>query len=221
VNWSRIRLLSGLIGFLAVILALEWLLPDPPPPAGTPVALLRSRPPAAIATRDTGDWVETVLARPVFSISRRPPKVAAGGHAETAAGEARLSGIMITRAGRRAIFAPEGGGKPLVLAEGASVNQSTIRSILADRVVLAGGAVLRPSYDRNRSNQTTPPFFQTIQQNFPAAPNPYLPNFAQPNFPQPGLQPPQAGGDDGTPPPPTPLQPMQPFRGNMIPPRRE
>jgi hypothetical protein len=124
---------------------------------------------------------------------------------------------MITRAGRRAIFAPEGGGKQLVLAEGASVNQTTISSIQPDRVVLAGGAVLRPTYDRNRPQ--TVPLFQPITPNFqPGFPQP---GFPQPGFAQPGFQPAapmaSAGAEDGVQPPPPP----QPFRGPMIPQRRE
>ena len=228
------RLLAGLAAVLAVLLGLEWALPGQAAPAGV-VPLARLHPAsqvAALPARQTAVWGGAVLARPVFSISRRPPHVAVRGPQETAAGQARLSGIMISRWGRRAIFAPEGGGHALVLPEGASVNQTTIRSILPDRVVLAGGAVLRPSYDRNRPVATTAPAFQPITPGFnPAFPNANFPapggvfgnpNFATPGFAQPSLQPrvipPEPGDNDDV-----VQHPVVPqiFRGATIPPRRE
>ncbi len=218
-TWPTPRLMAGVLAVLALILALEWLVPDAPPPAVSPARVRAAATSPVLAARQTGTWVAAVLARPVFSISRRPPKVVAGSH-EQVAGEARLAGIMITRAGRRAIFAPEGGGKPLVLGEGASVNQSTIRSIQADRVLLASGAALRPTYDRNRVPSPPVPF-QPVQSAFqPGFVNPNFPN--NPAFPpgtaNPNLQilsPPQAN-EDGVPTPPPPV-----FRGAPIPQRRE
>ena len=229
------RLLVGLAATLAVLLALEWALPGRAAPEGV-VPLARLRPAAqaaALPARQAVVWAGAVLARPVFSISRRPPRVTVKGPAEVAAGQARLSGIMITRSGRRAIFAPEGGGHALVLPEGASVNQSTIRSILPDRVVLAGGAVLRPSYDRNRPTATTPSSFQPVVPAFnPVFPNTNFPgtggvfgnnpNFGAPGFVQPQVQPrviqPEPGDNDDV-----VQRPVVPpiFRGTTIPPRRE
>ena len=242
---SPARLLTGLLAVLALLLAVEWLLPDaPPPPSSVPLSHLRgSTRAASLPARETAVWGETILARPVFSISRRPPKIAAKGSSETPAGQSRLAGIMITRSGRRAIFAPEGGGKQMVLAEGSMVNQSTIRSILPDRVVLAGGAVLRPTYDRNRAASliTTPPFqppttfqppsfqppgFQQNGPNFqPTVPglfgtgNPLPGGLPQPGGPQGIPVPHESDGDDAAPQRP-PIPPAM-FRGTIIPQRRE
>ena len=151
------RLATGLAVLLAAILGLEWVLPgQPSPAAAVPLAHLQAAGrAAALPARKTSVWAEATLARPVVSISRRPPKVTAAGVALAAPGQARLAGIMITRYGRQAIFAPEGGGRALVLAEGGAVNQTTIRSILPDRVVLVSGAVLHPAYDRNRPAAST------------------------------------------------------------------
>ena len=227
------RLLVGLAALLAVLLGLEWALPEQAAPAGVvPLARLRTAAPAAaLPARQTAAWSGAVLARPVFSISRRPPRVTVRNPGEAAVGQARLSGIMITRSGRRAIFAPEGGGHALVLAEGASVNQTTIRSILPDRVVLAGGTVLRPSYDRNRSIVPTTPVFQPATPGFaPVFPNANFPgsggvfgtpNLIAPNFQppvQPRVIPPEPGDNDDV-----VQRPVVPpiFRGAPIPPRRE
>lgn len=237
---TRMGWLVGLCLFLGVLLGAIWLWPaEGPPPPGPPARFRAANRSVTLAARETGSWAGVILARPVFSISRRPPKVVAGGRAETAPGQARLSGIMITRLGRRAIFAPDGGGHAMVLAERAQVNQGTIRSILPDRVVMADGTVLRPSYDRNRAPgvNTTLPYQPPVA--FNPQPNPIFngpgggpganfqnpgmlgnPAFAQPGTPfgfQPPANPAEATGD-GQPQPP---MPPPAFRGTMIPPRRE
>jgi hypothetical protein len=221
-----LRLGVGVMAALGLALLLEWTLPDGGGDAA-PVAALRlarGAPKTPLIERAAANWAETILARPLFSASRRPPRVAAGARDDSAPDEARLSGIMISRFGRRAIFAPAGGGKPLVLGEGAQVNQSTIRSISPDRVVLASGTVLVPAFDKNRVPTAYTPPFQPPVPNFPNAPfvNGNIPNggFALPRMPQPPqiqpqeAQPGQPGDGQAVPPAP-------PFRGPIIPNRRE
>ncbi len=232
------RLLGAAIGVLALVLVLEWLWPagDAAGPVFLPAHGARPHPATPAAVRETSGWGATVLERPVFSISRRPPRVAARSAGQAVAGQARLSGIMIGHAGRRAIFAPEGGGKPLVLAEGATINDSTIRRIQPDRVILASGQVMLPAYDKSgRGSAITPPLVPAFQPGFPnqgfpnpAFPNPAFPNqgfpnpgFPNPGFPNPGftpqgIQPPPPPGVDDV---PTPGMPTS--RNPMIPQRRE
>lgn len=234
---NRLNLLAGLNLALVLILAVEWFWPAAGPPALSPEARFHTAARSVTtAQRETGTWAGLILARPVFSISRRPPKVVAGGRNETAPGQARLSGIMINGGIKRAIFAPDGGGHALVLAEHAQVNQNTIRSIYPDRVVMADGTVLRPAYDRNRApGVTTTIPYQPPAPNFPIPlfNNPNNPGFPPPAFSPPGFQgqtfqppgtqapnfgPPgqQNGGDDG------PLQQqVQPIFRGIIPPRRD
>jgi len=191
------RLLWSGIAAFGLVLAFEWGWPaggDPlVPPPRLPIGHAVGQP---AALRETAAWGETILQRPLFTISRRPPRAVRNGGQVAAVGQARLAGIMISRTGRRAIFAPEGGGKQRVLAEGAAVNDSTIRRIQPDRVILASGTVLLPAYDKNRSQATTPPF-QPPPPNFAppgftapgfpgAAFNPAFPN---PNFPNPAMAP--------------------------------
>lgn len=212
------RVLWAATGALALLLVLEWVWP-----AGGASGTAVSRAAVQVqvhapglAARDTSAWVNAVLARPVFSISRRPPPVTKGLRGVAVLDQARLAGIMITRYGRRAIFAPQGGGKPLVLAEGAPVNEGTIRFIQPDRVVMASGAVIRLSYDKTKAATTTG--FMPFAPGFP---NPGFPNpgFPPQNFPNLGLLPAQQppGEENGQPVPPPP----QMLRGNMIPQRRE
>jgi hypothetical protein len=82
-------------------------------------------------------WVATSLARPLFNVDRRPvASTESGTNAATAL--PRLSGIMITQAGRRAIFAPTGAGKPQVVVEGGTVGGNLVQSITLEEVVLIG-----------------------------------------------------------------------------------
>jgi hypothetical protein len=171
---------------LLAITIIEWL-PSAAPPVPKPVA----RPAHSVASakpaedRDTDGWADTITERPLFTIGRRPPKVAAG-HQQAGAGLPRLAGIMVSPYGKRAIFMPEG-GKPLVVSEGGKVDTSTIRSIATNQVVLIGPTgettVLVPLLDKQRAVVTGPATNTT----------PFLPGGMRPGFGQPGA-PFQPGG---------------------------
>lgn len=195
----------GTCALLVAILPFEWL-PAAAPPVPKPA--VAPRPAAATPSdadqKDTGDWADTVLGRPLFTVGRRPPKSSGGGHLASNTGLPRLAGIMITPAGKKAIFAPDG-AKPLVLGEGGALDDATVRTIKRDRVVVTGPKgeqVLWPTYDHNRTGQT--PSIPTFPQpGFNGGgPTPgFGPAFpGRPNFPmQPPMPPPppQGGGDNG------------------------
>lgn len=214
----------GACAALGLLLVIEWL------PAGDPAV---TAPPLAahaahegdsheIAARDTTLWAETVIRRPLFTIGRRPARTATPSHMVSATGLPRLSGIMITAGGRRAIFMPDG-GKPLTLAEGATLDDNTVRLIAPDRVVLSGPkgeTILRPTYDSNRVVPPPP----MLPPSFNYQPQP--PAFMPPGFTPPGVQPAANGqnqeenadGAQGVPPPAMPYQPPFPgIRGPFIP----
>jgi general secretion pathway protein N len=100
------------------------------------VPATRQAPADAVADR-LQRWAATSLARPLFNPDRRPVAVAGSG-SNAAAGLPRLSGIMITEAGRRAIFAATGADKPQVVAEGGTVGGNLVQSITLEEVVLVG-----------------------------------------------------------------------------------
>jgi hypothetical protein len=77
--------------------------------------------------------VRTILTRPLFAPSRRPPAGA------IATGELlpRLAGVIIGPDIRRAIFVPAKGGV-IVVPEGGRAGDYEIRSIAPDEVVLSG-----------------------------------------------------------------------------------
>lgn len=209
----------GFCGVLMIVLALEFLPGAPLPHVRPPPVPHAVQEGDAAEIRNTDEWADTVLARPLFAPDRKPPRQHGGPAIVAANGMPRLSGIMITPAGRRAIFMPDG-GKPLVLAEGAALQDGTIARIQADRVVLngpKGELVLRPSYDSKRAipglmgGMTAPVF----QPNLPVFPNPVFSNQGvPPGFPQP--QPPQPQADDTNDGPSTPQPMVAPvFRPNM------
>jgi hypothetical protein len=104
------------------------------------------------------ELLATVLGRPLFSSSRRPPQTAAdnsGGTSDLA--DTRLTGI-VTEPGRSiAIFAVNG-AKPLKLTEGEAVSGWRIESITPREVALSGpggSKTLAPKIDPNLG--ATPP----------------------------------------------------------------
>jgi hypothetical protein len=92
-----------------------------------------------------------ILARPLFSATRRPAEAAATDHSETPLSDMRLTGILITPDQHLAIFAPAG-GKPLVRSEGEMISDWRIESIASQSVSLtgpAGATTLEPKADPN------------------------------------------------------------------------
>lgn len=91
------------------------------------------------------DWTKTVLARPLFSPSRRPAATVAAGPQQP-----RLAGIVMGPSGRRAIFAGEGDARGIVAEVGQQAGAWQIRAINETTVQVIGPEGLRtltPSRD--------------------------------------------------------------------------
>jgi hypothetical protein len=117
-------------------------------------------PTAAAPADHAGDWVATILARPLLSPDRRPPSLAS----EAPRGDRlpdglpRLSGVLVGPFGRNAVFAVEG-AKPVVVSEGGRINGWTVRLIEAGevQVVGPGGAkTVRPSFEATPAAPSPP-----------------------------------------------------------------
>ena len=94
----------------------------------------------------------TILARPLFSTTRRPPPAQRrpGGRHSTF-DDTRLAGIVTEPGHRFAIFAPAG-AKPLIVSEGDTVSGWRVDSITAREVSLSGPGgtkTLQPKIDPN------------------------------------------------------------------------
>lgn len=124
---------AGLV--LTAILAAE-LLPagaapegDAAPPPMLPTAAIVQAPPV-------GAWADTALERPLFAPDRRPPQSSPAVQAALP----RLAGTI--RDGRtvRAIFQPEGAGRPAVVARDGAVAGWIVVDIVDGMVTLARGS---------------------------------------------------------------------------------
>jgi len=130
---TQMRALAALVFLLALLLFWEWLPAGPlPPPPG-----LADRPPLA-ATDDfaanAGAWMAQILARPLFRADRRPLAVLPASVDLTVP---RLTAIVITAAGRSAIFVnPDGGAS--VLGVGGHSGVYAVQAITPDAVRLTG-----------------------------------------------------------------------------------
>lgn len=83
-------------------------------------------------------WTRLVLARPVFSATRRPNAVSVAGPRQP-----RLAGIVLGPSGRRAIFAGDGGHRGIVAAVGQQAGDWRVQAIEADSVRVIGPAGVR------------------------------------------------------------------------------
>ena len=125
------------------------------------------------------ELLATILARPLFSATRRPPP--RGGNdttAESGLTDTRLAGIVIAPGHRIAIFAPNG-AKALVVGEGETVSGWRVESITPREVSLSGPGgtkTLQPKFDPNLA---PPPIAAVGSGNPPPAaiPAPIRPGF--------------------------------------------
>ena len=153
------RLLWLVAAALAMVVVAEAIpsgrqrdLPAPATPLGTPSA-------ATVAAEPLTAWAETVLARPVFSVDRRPPAKPAASAAAGPQNLPRLAGIVVSSTGRSAIFAGEG-DHSTVVAEGAQVGSYRVVTIHADAVDVTGpgGArTVKPAYSNDPPPAAPPP----------------------------------------------------------------
>ena len=100
----------------------------------------------ALAPDRHSNWLEQILARPLFSPGRRPVEVAAAG----VAGLPRLTGVVVTGSQRIAIFAPASNGHPIIAESGAHIGEYEVKGITDAGVTVAGPhgtTLLRPAFD--------------------------------------------------------------------------
>lgn len=160
----------------------------------------------AVPANQIREWAASILARPLFEPSRRPPSVAEVSlPAQTIAPPPRVTGIVISSTGRSVIFAGGTTDKPIIATEGTRVGAYTVKSIVLGQVVVEGPSglqTLQPSYDsRSRGAPSTaatlaPQAAPQQAGRFGLPPLPGLPTLppqeGQPALPfgiQPGFQP--------------------------------
>lgn len=96
-----------------------------------------------VASEDPEDhtdaWLETALARPLFSRDRKPtPVEAKSGGGTTISSLPRLTGVVIGPFGRTAIFAGVDNGKPTAVAQGNTIGPYTVVAVEPGHVTVSG-----------------------------------------------------------------------------------
>jgi hypothetical protein len=122
--------------------------------------------------RQVQSWVDSILARPLFEPSRRPPPPVAG-PGTAASGFPRLTGIIIMPQQREAIFAVPGKAQPVVVTAGSRLNGVLIKSIEAGWIVVvdaAGAQRVRPSFSTGTATAAVPS--ASIMVDLPPVPPP-------------------------------------------------
>jgi hypothetical protein len=163
VNRALLLPLLGIIAcLLLVTIGIEILVPsDAEPELASPGS--GATPDAAAAPSGQGasaaqsaQWVATILARPLFAVSRKPDSAPAGPGpvvADEAANDLpRLSGIFVDRGSWHAMFQPTGDVPPLVVGQGEKVSGWQVDKIELTSVTLSGPkgqTTVEPKFDEN------------------------------------------------------------------------
>jgi hypothetical protein len=159
---STLRLLIIIAVALTGLIALELAMPSRGDSEITPAPAAQTAetnaPPQE--TQSPADYAATILARPLFRPDRHPYQTNDQEADSTAPVDLpRLTGILLASDLKRAIFAPEGSDKPIVVAEGENVGDWRVQEIAADSVTMSGPdgtRRLRPKFAPN-AVATTPP----------------------------------------------------------------
>ncbi len=181
-RWNALAGLILLGSALAVIVVLEGASGNNEFEPARPQTGAETAPPGFSATGQADQaerWIATALARPLFSPDRRPPPPGGGpGLAEIP----RLSGILVTPAGRSAIFAPAGASKPVVATEGTTLGAYVVKSIGPDEVTVVGPSgprLLHPAFDPTPARHLFAPAMAPPPLRHPAAEAASAPGSAQ------------------------------------------
>jgi hypothetical protein len=171
----------AILGVVAVPLGaiITWELRVAAPVIDDPPMVVRTELPVpAIARPGRPDraeqWVAAILARPLFSPTRRASvRTPQDGGTAAPPGLPRLAGILVSPLGKAAIFAGIGETKPVVVREGARVGSYVVRSIRPDQITLRGPdgeRIVSPSYEAWHAPSASPvaPMYRSEALRFPA-----------------------------------------------------
>jgi hypothetical protein len=182
---STVRLLTLVAIALAGLIVVELTMPSgvETEKASAPDAVTPETTEAQQGGESPSDFATTILARPLFRPDRHPyPTNDQDTLSAVPVDLPRLTGILLSSDLKRAIFAPEGSDRPIVVAEGESVGDWRVQEIAADSVTMTGPdgtRRLKPKFAANQA-PTTP--------GAPGAPDAAAP---EPPVPAPGAPLPQ------------------------------
>lgn len=142
---------------LAAGVGAEFVWPRLPKPAPVPVSRTASEAAKTTPADPVGVWTAAILARPLFNPDRRPTAVTAAEPTRTQQEPPRLTGILVTPQGSRAIFAAAEGERGTIVGEGMRLGAWQVVAIRSGEVQLSGpdgGRIMRPSYSNAPASST-------------------------------------------------------------------
>jgi hypothetical protein len=189
---ALIFLLAGCVILAGVLAAELTTTPAAETEAGAAAGTLRVTAQPSTALPEPGPrpeaMVAEILARPLFSSTRRPPPHSDGPAADSGLSDTRLTGIVTAPDHRLAIFVPTG-AKALIVSEGDTVSGWRVENITPREVSLSGPEgtkTLQPKIDPNLVPPPPPPGAAPPMSPIrPAAASPVRPGFP-PTFPNRG-----------------------------------
>lgn len=110
-------------------------------------------------TQSPAEYAGTILARPLFRADRKPYMTNDQDVSTAPIDLPRLTGILLASDVKRAIFAPDGSDKPIVVTEGESVGSWRVQEITPDSVTMTGPdgtRRIRPKFAANAMPATPP-----------------------------------------------------------------
>lgn len=113
----------------------------------------------AAETQSPSEFADTILARPLFRADRHPYATNDQDVSTAPIDLPRLTGILLASDIKRAIFAPDGSEKPIVVSEGESVGSWRVQEIAPDSVTMTGPdgtRRIRPKFAANAVPATPP-----------------------------------------------------------------
>jgi general secretion pathway protein N len=136
---GTVRLLILMAVALSGLIAIELFMSsgDNTDTAEAPAAQTAENAPAADA-QSPADLAATVLARPLFRADRKPYATNDQDVSTAPIDLPRLAGILMASDLKRAIFAPDGSDKAIVVSEGESVGSWRVQEIAPDSVTMTG-----------------------------------------------------------------------------------
>jgi hypothetical protein len=175
---GTVRLLALIAVALAGLIAIELTLPsgDTAEVTAAPEAPTSDAGDAQQGGESPSDFATTALARPLFRADRHAVPTGDQEALSTAPVDLpRLTGILMSDDLKRAIFAPDGADKAIVVAEGENVGDWRVQEIAADSVTMVGPdgtRRLRPKFAANQA-PPTPGTPDAAAQPTPAPPAPH------------------------------------------------
>jgi len=172
---STLRLLILVAVALTGLIAIELVVPSGGDTDTAPAPVAQTADVNATPQDGSGpaDFANTINARPVFRADRHPYPTNDQDVSTAPVDLPRLTGILLASDMKRAIFAPDGSDKAIVVAEGENVGDWRVQEIAADSVTMTGPdgtRRLRPKFAANAMPATpaaVPDVDSSSQQDMP------------------------------------------------------